>query len=223
MSRFNIWSALALMPAAAILGGCGHPSQPVGRESACTQAAAGLAAMQRGVAAEINLARTQPAAYASLVQSHFSSLDTRGVYQVSGRLIQTNEGRAAVDEAIAFLRSALPREPLALDTCLSAAAQGHADDLGKRGARGHTGSDGSSPSDRATRHLGFRPSCGENIGYGLSSERAQVIAMIVDDGVASRGHRDNLFATHLEAMGIGLAQHATYGQVAVHLLCKGGG
>lgn len=185
----------------------------------CTAAPAPLLERQRAMAAEINLARTEPRRYAQWVEQHFSTLDAQGVYRSGGQLIRSIEGRTAVDEAIAFLRAVEPLPPLPLNACLSAASQDHARDQYRGTARGHTGADGSQPSDRASRHLGRRAYCGENISYGRPSAREHVIALIVDDGVPGRGHRRNLFHAPYRSLGIGLGPHPEFGDVAVSLMC----
>ena len=55
---------------------------------------------------------------------------------------------------------------------------------------GHTGLDGSSASQRATRFISWRGT-GENIAYGQYLDDAGeqvIIQFITDDGVPSRGH-----------------------------------
>lgn len=216
-------SRLALPLATAALAGCA-PADAVRQAAAapapaCAAAPAPLLERQRAMAAEINLARTEPSRYALIVEQHFATLDRDGVYRSGGQLIRSNEGRAAVDEAVAFLRRTPALPALPLNACLSAASQDHADDQHRGRARGHTGSDGSQPSDRASRHLGRRAYCGENISYGRPSARDHVIALIVDDGVPSRGHRRNLFHPPYRSLGIGVGPHPEHGDIAVSLMC----
>ena len=185
----------------------------------CAEAPPDLHARQRELAAEINLARTDPRGYAGLVEAHYRTLGPDKILRQGPTLIAMIEGRPAVDEAIAFLRGAQPRAPLVLDTCLSLAAQQHAVDRGAVGGFGHVGSDGSQPSERAARHIGGPARCAENLGYGHESAREHVMGMIVDDGVAGRGHRQILFDTRFRWLGVGVAAHRTYKTIAVELLC----
>ena len=62
------------------------------------------------------------------------------------------------------------------------------------GAQGHTGPDGSSPWDRMQRYGRLVSPSGENLAYGPFDAKDGIIQLIVDDGVASRGHRHNLFS-----------------------------
>lgn len=173
----------------------------------------------RAVASEINLARTQPRSYANLLAPLYAGMEKDGSYRRGEFRIRTVEGRKAVDEAVTFLRNAASQPPLALDVCLSWAAADHALDLARSGRITHTGSDGSQPSDRASRRLGAKAHCGENLDFGSESPREHVASLIVDDDVPSRGHRTNLFRPEYRAVGVGLGPHPTYGKVTVQLLC----
>jgi len=57
----------------------------------------------------------------------------------------------------------------------------------------HTGSDGSSPSERISRY-GTWSLSGENLAWGPTEARDALLALFVDDGIPDRGHRDNIFA-----------------------------
>lgn len=187
--------------------------------AACLPAAAPLLAQQRAVAEEVNLARTDPRGYAKLVQAFFANLGTDGVHRRGRSKVRMSEGRRAVADAIAFLNRIEPRAPLALNTCLSQAAQDHAADLGATGSTEHVGADRSQPWERATRRLGRRVDCGENLGFGSETAREDVISLIVDDGVPSRGHRLSLLAEQFRSLGIGVGAHPRYRVVVAYLVC----
>lgn len=196
-----------------LLASCGQPSLAAAQ---CPEPSA----EQRAMADEINQARMQPATYADIIERHFAGMNEDGLYlNKAGRWVQTNEGQAAVDEAVAFLRKAAPMPALPLDRCLSQAANDHVADTGPSGNIGHVGTDGGRPSDRASRRMGERMYCGENISYGRNTPREHIIALLVDDGVASRGHRDNLFAPRYRSLGVGIGPHERYGTMTVHVLC----
>lgn len=177
-------------------------------------------AEQRAMADEINFARMQPGQYADIIERYFEDMGENGLYRdARGRWIRTEEGRTAVDEAVAFLRVAAPVPALALDRCLSQAAGDHVADTGPSGQIGHVGSDGSKPSQRASRRVGEKVHCGENISYGMSTPQEHVIGLIVDDGVSSRGHRDNLFTPGYRSLGVAAGAHRDYGSMAVQMFC----
>ncbi len=172
------------------------------------------ATQEEKVLEELNLARTKPAEYAKYVENHKRRFIDDRVYSMPGRgRIATQEGKAAVDEAIEFLKKAQPVGKLSMSKGLSEAAMDHCKDLGKSGKTGHTGSDGSKMTDRMNRHGKWQRACGENIAFGPSDARQIVIQLIVDDGVANRGHRVNIFKKDFKVVGIAVAPHAKYGNM----------
>lgn len=213
IKRFGA-SLLALFSLVASVQAANEP----GAFATCTTSKA-LLRMQRQMQDEINLARTAPQRYATMIEAYFSTLDDRNIYVQGGEQIVMQEGRVAVDEALAFLRSAQALPALALNRCLSQAAQDHVNQSGARGLLGHVGADGSQPSDRATRRLGRQAYCGENISYGRNSAREHVIALLVDDGVAGRGHRLNLFNPRYHSLGVAVGAHRDLEEMAVYLMC----
>lgn len=168
----------------------------------------------REVERQINLARTDPAAYARRLRAH-RAVYVGDVFREPGQpAVRTQEGVAAVDEAIAFLERQTPLPPLAANEALRLAAADHVADQGPRGVLGHDGADGSSFVDRIVRRGGPR-SGGENIAYGGDTGEAVVIQLIVDDGVPDRGHRANIFRPGYVSAGAACGQHLTYRYMCV--------
>ena len=56
---------------------------------------------------------------------------------------------------------------------------------------------------------------GENIAYGTTGGKDIVLQLIIDDGVASRGHRENIFKPALKFLGSWTAGHVTYSSETV--------
>ena len=83
------------------------------------------------------------------------------------------------------------------------------------GAMEHRGLDGSSPAGRANRHGRWLGAMAENIAYGDNPAREVVVQLLVDDGVADRGHRDNLLDPRWGAGGVACGPHKEYGQMCV--------
>ena len=69
---------------------------------------------------------------------------------------------------------------------------------------------GGSTGSRISRYGTFSGSWGENISCGKQSAREIVIALIVDDGLRSRKHRDNIFSTNFSVAGAATGPHAQY-------------
>jgi uncharacterized protein YkwD len=175
----------------------------------------GDVAFARAVVQEMSDARTRPKAYARHLRElrgHFEGT----LWKRPGRTpLRTDEGLVAYDEAIAFLESARPVGPLRFNAGLALAARLHAQDLGPRGALEHVGSDGSKLSQRLNRLGTWQGLIAENIGTLEEEARQVVIQLLVDDGVPSRGHRQNLFNPDLHQAGAGSAPHRDYRVVTV--------
>ncbi len=210
--------ALQLFAAAAAMLLGANAAGQVASGVGCPQPPLRLAEQKR-MTDEVNLARSSPEAYANIIEQYYRTLGNGRLHRREGRTVRMTEGRSAVNEAITFLRSSTPLPPLHLNSCLSQSAQDHVNGTGASGQTGHRGRDGSDPSERATRRLGYRAHCGENISYGRDSAREHVIALIVDDGVKSRGHRLNMFSDRYRSIGIGVGSHARYRNMTVHVLC----
>jgi uncharacterized protein YkwD len=147
---------------------------------------------------EINLARENPGLYAEFVA------ESRPLHMVE-------HGRA-VDEAIRFLHKARPLSPLSLSSGMSRAAADHCAEQ-VNGQTGHDSQDGGSPGDRISRYGTWGIAYGENISYGQRTARNIVVALIIDDGIRSRGHRKNLFNPKFTVAGAAYGPHARYGRV----------
>ena len=141
-----------------------------------------------------------------------SYFDDNGYVRIPGKTKKrTKEGKAAYIEAIKFLEVQKPVGKLNLSDGLTKACRDHAMDLGPKGARGHTGTDGSSVSDRMRRYGQPQSTWGENLRYGRTDAGIDVIkSLLIDDGVADRGHRKNLFKEGYGVTGIYVGPHETY-------------
>lgn len=154
------------------------------------------------VLAEMNLARTQPQAYAQIVAEAIPRQ-------------RTAAGRSAAREAVRLLEQMKPVLPLRDSSGLSAAAALHVADTGPRGARGHRGSRASSPWDRIDRFGRRSGTAAENICYGPRNARSMVVMQLIDAGVWSRGHRKNILSPSFAQAGVACGPHAEFGSMCV--------
>jgi uncharacterized protein YkwD len=166
------------------------------------------------VVAEINRLRADPPGYAAELRAYRQLFRGRLVADGNPGGTLTREGVKAVDDAIRALESQPPLPPLQYGRVLAAAAQDHADDQGPRGLVGHQSASGASPSQRVLAR-GGGPYISETISYGSTSTRAVVRQLVVDDGVADRGHRKALLAPEFRYAGAGCGPHAGYGAMCV--------
>ena len=151
---------------------------------------------------EINYARANPHEYLKALELFRRNYRGNEVHYPEGGVLVTNEGVAAVDDAIAFVKKLKPLPPLDLRSGMVKAAKAHVDDLVSSGKSGHRGSDGSQPGQRLDRFGRWNEAYGENIVYESRTPRYDVIEMIIDDGTPNRGHRENLFAEDFRVMGV---------------------
>ena len=155
---------------------------------------------------ELNLARTQPQAYAhALEDAAHSRWRASGVY----------DDPIASEEAIAFLERQRSLPPLGPDPALEGAALAHAHYQGGQGTFGHDGPGGESLGERLRRRGAFAMLMAEDISYGYASPREVVLQLIVDSGVPGRGHRANIFNPAFREAGVACGPHRLYGAMCV--------
>jgi uncharacterized protein YkwD len=170
--------------------------------------AASRTEMAKAVFEEQNAARTNPKAYASKLEKYLGYFKGSTMFFPGNPVgLMTNEGPASYKEAIAFLKAQAPMTPLKWSAGLAKAAADHVADMGAKGFTGHTGSDGSSMTDRMKRYGEWQSNCGENCAFGSSTAEEIVCQLIVDDGVSTRGHRKNIFSPDFGVTGIAFGPH----------------
>ncbi len=163
-----------------------------------------------------NLVRQNPSILLPLLEEDLKNFVDSTIWSPGQPGLATEEGPSAWREAIRFIKQVqLPLHPLEWNDSLAAAAIDHAYDLGPKGGTGHVGSDKSTMSDRVARHGKWRVTLAENIYFGHTDPKEIIKQLVVDDGVASRGHRDNIFNPDFRAVGIGTAPHTDYGCMCV--------
>lgn len=164
---------------------------------------------------EINAVRTNPRQYASYLATLRQYYNGNRYEEPGATPLITQEGVAALNEAIAALNAATPLAPLAWSNGLEKAAADHVRDTGPRGITGHTGSDGSTVETRANRYGTWQSIVGENIAYGTSTARKIITQLLIDDGVPSRGHRDNIMNAAYRVVGMAYGSHSVYKSMCV--------
>eukprot|EP00315_Gephyrocapsa_oceanica_P043257 CAMPEP_0185532626 /NCGR_PEP_ID=MMETSP1366-20130426/108039_1 /TAXON_ID=38817 /ORGANISM="Gephyrocapsa oceanica, Strain RCC1303" /LENGTH=353 /DNA_ID=CAMNT_0028144349 /DNA_START=64 /DNA_END=1122 /DNA_ORIENTATION=- len=179
----------------------------------------------RDLFAEHNIARTTPSVYADTLAQLLPYFRSATVLDLPGGTdLRMEEGKAAFEEAIDFLREQRPLAPLTtLSKGLTQAAQDHVADS-TTGLVSHTGTDGSSPFDRMSRYGTWTGTAGENLMFGgkggpvtlakfdfITPARSVMLSLIVDDGVADRGHRVAIYNPRFRVVGIASGAHSEYG------------
>jgi uncharacterized protein YkwD len=166
----------------------------------------------RAIIQEMNLARQNPALYASFIEQLRGTLDGNSMLLPGHTRLRTKEGTAALDDAIRFLRSTQPQAPLSLSPGMSRAAADHCAEQAS-GGFGHGGNDFSNPAGRIGRYGQVGGGWGENISYGKTTAREIVLVLIIDDGQPARKHRKNIFNPNFNVAGAAFGRHARFGTV----------
>lgn len=156
----------------------------------------------------INEARINPSAAADRVTTDLSA-------NVKATLDYFN---VDVQQAKQEIASTAAKPPLAWNEKLAAAAQAHSQDMADNQFQSHTGSDGSSSSDRIS-NAGYSDSSstGENAYAYADSVDESMEAFLLDWGVADKGHRRNLLQADTSAdsayrdVGIGIVKTKSAG------------
>lgn len=163
--------------------------------------------LEDAVLAEINFARTQPQRYAEELEREAEENNT-----IAGMRI---DDRAALSEAIAFLRRQAPLPALRVDHRIAEAADGHVRRQGPRGDVGHGGAGDDGLSQRLQRQGVWAGLVAETISYGHDNPFGVVSQLIIDSGVPGRGHRKTIFGQALRAAGAACGGHRVYGAMCV--------
>ena len=122
----------------------------------------------------------------------------------------TTAAPSATQEVVALVnqeRAAAGCPALGISAELTAAAQGHSEDMAINNIFGHSGSNGSSPWDRMDA-AGYPAGAAENVAAGQTTAEA-----VMESWMRSPGHRGNILNCSLTAIGVGLEDVALAGLV----------
>lgn len=174
-----------------------------------------LSSLEKAVLDEMNLARTDPAQYATYLEAQRNYYKGKSYKRPGSLPIDTIEGAAALEEAIKFLRTAKPLPAFQLSKGMCMGAKDQSFDQSKTGDVSHQGKDKTFSWDRVARYGQWKNPISENIAYDSGTARDIVINLIVDDGVPSRGHRNNIFNGSYVVAGVSCGHHPLFGGMCV--------
>jgi uncharacterized protein YkwD len=167
---------------------------------------------------EINQARAHPDIYVTYLQK-MKPLYVGKVYR---KTLQTQEGWAAVEDAIAYLQTLKPQSPFTMSQGLNKAALAHIKDQGSSGSTGHkTSGSGWMIEDRVKPFGTWEGAIGENLTYGRESARERVLTWLIDDGFATRGHRKRVMSADYGVAGLSCGKHPEYEKMCCLTLAGG--
>lgn len=167
--------------------------------------------LQQRVLDELNLLRSNPAAYSKYLEN------MRAGYEK----LNTFEGLPALVEAIITLKATEPLNNVEWSEGLFKVADTHATDVANTGNFSHTGSDGSSLLQRVARVGSYKGYIGEAITTYDESARVIIIQWLIDDGNQRRGHRKILLHPEVKLSGISTKSSSKHGFYCV-LVASGG-
>ena len=173
------------------------------------------------VLAEINLCRSNPAKYAEKLRATLQYYDGNLLNKPGSIPIETEEGPDNVNECIDQLIATSPLPVMRWSVPLTKAAQVHVDDIGPAGEMGHYGTDGSDAGDRIERFGQWEGTIGENIDYGDSNAEDIVVNLLIDDGVSTRGHRNNILKSEHLFAGVAFGEHRDMEYLCVIVFAQG--
>jgi uncharacterized protein YkwD len=162
--------------------------------------------LEQGIVEEMNLARTNPTAYAEFLVERRQYFNGNRLELPGETPLMTNEGVAGYDNAISFLQSVRPRPVFAVSSGMSQAAEDLVREQRSQGGIGH-GSGANDITGRLARYGTVGCGAGENISYGSRTARDVVIQLIVDEDEASKGHRENMFNPDFLVTGVACGSH----------------
>ena len=171
----------------------------------------------RQLVEEINSVRTNPAAYASKVQEYIPHFQDKILKMPDQRVaIKTQEGAAAYEECVEFLRSAEPTQAHIPSRGLTRIAN---DFL--------SGVQSVDPSQIATidmnaiidKYGSFQGNFSRAMEFGGSTPEQVVINLLVSDGDKTRSQRDALLNPILKRVGVSQGKHDIYRTVTIIVSC----
>lgn len=180
-----------------------------------------LSKAEQDLLSEINQARAQPQTYATYLEQLKPLFKGKNYTAMGQETLTTQEGWDAVEDAIKFLRGAKPLGPLSASQGLCLAASSHVKEQSASGATGHAGSNNTMIEQRVKPFGSWQGGIGENLTYGNESARERILTWLIDDGVATRGHRKRVMSQDYRVAGISCGPHREYGTMCVLTLAGG--
>ncbi|MBP0018269.1 MAG: hypothetical protein J7647_12075 [Cyanobacteria bacterium SBLK] len=166
-----------------------------------------LSTLETAIIGEMNRARTNPNSYADWLERQRRFFNGNTLQLPGEALIETQEGLAALDEAIVYLRSQRPLFPFNRSEGMSRGARDLVEDQGRSGEEGHTSSDGLGFVDRLAKYGTFGGGAAENLSYGQKNASTIVMMLILDDGDPNRSSRNKIFNLDFRIGGVACNDH----------------
>ncbi|HET6556834.1 MAG TPA: CAP domain-containing protein [Prolixibacteraceae bacterium] len=175
-----------------------------------------LSELEQEVIHELNKVRSNPKRYAEQYMEELRSAYKGKLLTFEGQIpIMTQEGITPLNECIRVLKKTPPLPILQPAKGLAKAAQELVQDQQRNGKVGHVSSKGANPQKRIEKYGKWDICASEDISYGDFNARQIVIALLIDDGVPTRGHRENILNPCTRFAGVAKGSHPTYKSMCV--------
>ncbi|MGQ7870713.1 CAP domain-containing protein [Sunxiuqinia sp. sy24] len=170
-----------------------------------------LDSFEKAIILELNKVRNNPARYAADYLEPLKAAYNDKVLTFPGEApLQTREGVAALEEAVRVLKAAAAVPPLKPSRELTSAAELLVKDQKAYGGTGHLTKSGWTPQVRIKRYGAYTSRLAENLVYGYTNAQYAIISLLIDDGVANRGHRANILDAAFTTVGVAADEHPSY-------------
>ncbi len=178
-------------------GGANAPAAPVmegdisKNDLDTAQNEAYLTDREKAMMKEINLIRSNPTGYVSIVEAYIQKQEGELASVVSGKE-WIKDHIETCHELIAELKITPRLSILKPHEGIFKAAKLHGEEGKAKGSLNHQGSDGSWPWDRVLRQAPELNDGNENLVGGPLDIRESIMLLLVDSGIPNRGHRKTL-------------------------------
>lgn len=173
--------------------------------------------IEREIFEWLNKARTQPKTLVPFLKERYQTFKDK-MWKKGDKWFNSREGDVAVKEAFEFLEEHESLKPILYSSGLQTAAREHQEDMTKNGVTGHTGSNGSTMAQRIEKEGKWKGGLSENVAFQQWTGLDFILYWIVDDGMASRADRKNIFNTAFGCCGIAVGTHPKFKTCAVMVL-----
>lgn len=155
----------------------------------------------------VNMVRANPKVILPKLEEMKKSFK-KNVLSMKGQpSLPTQEGKSAVAECIKFIKKQPPTRQFEWDELIGRSCKDHCKDIGPKGRTSHKSSNGDEAHERILKYGSVFGMIGENLNYGHHTGEEIIMALIIDDGVANRGHRTNIFSDRFSVIGIFVGAH----------------
>lgn len=169
-----------------------------------------LRAVEEEVFLILNQLRQNPKTFIEELESMKSHFQEKKYISPTGNFnITTEEGVVAIDEAIEFLKNQEPLNSFKRSEKLNRSASKLIKSFETVGD-GTLKDNSMSLESRIKEFVDDYGSAGENISFGWEDPKQIIFQLLIDDGVSTKGNRDNFFSKKFSEVGLATGLHRLF-------------